>query len=197
MKKPICILALLTAAAESFAATAWVNASARQIWWHSKPEIIVVEGRKVSLPTDAALADSGWTAIEYDCHPTDAVLDYDAVPPIRCMTPAELEAREAQRQADQAAAEAAATLPATFPTGIAVTNEAGHWVEFIPDGTNVVCETLAIQISHSPLTPEQRNQMRQDAVATREAKRAEAKAAKKNGKLQDRIAALEALLGVE
>ena len=115
----------------------------------------------------------------------------------RLPTQEEIDAREAQRQADQAAAEAAATLPATFPTGIAVTNEAGHWVEFIPDGTNVVCETLAIQISHSPLTPEQRNQMRQDAVATREAKRAEAKAAKKNGKLQDRIAALEALLGVE
>lgn len=108
------------------------------------------------------------------------------------------DAAEAVAQAEAEEQQAAqASLPATFPTGISVTNEAGHWVEFIPDGTNVVAQTLAIQVSQSPLTPEQRNQMRQDAVAARSAKRSEAKAAKKNGKLQDRIAALEALLGVE
>lgn len=201
MKKiaAICIIA----AAQAYAGTAWVSVAERKVNWYQHPQIVQVEGRTVSLaptltPSSLAyLAAAGWTAIEYDCHPADAVLDYDAVPPIRCMTPAELDARESQRQADQAAAEAAATLPATFPTGIAVTNSAGHWVEFIPDGTNVVCETLAIQISHSPLTPEQRNQMRQDAVATREAKRAKAAAAKKSGQLQRRIEALEAMLGVE
>lgn len=125
-------------------------------------------------------------------------------------TPAMCEAagwREATAQeiadkaaADQAAAEQAAldaTLPATFATGIAVTNEAGHWVEFVPDGTNVVAQTLAIQVSQSPLTPEQREAMKAAALADRAAKLAEAKAAKKNGKLQDRIAALEALLGVD
>lgn len=112
-------------------------------------------------------------------------------------TPDRIAQEEAALEEQRAAAEAAATLPATFPTGIAVTNSAGHWVEFIPDGTNVVCETLAIQISQSPLTPEQRNQMRQDAVSAREAKRAEAAAAKKSGQLQRRIAALEAMLGVE
>lgn len=115
----------------------------------------------------------------------------------RLPTQEEIDARSAAQAEAEEQQAAQASLPATFPTGIAVTNEAGHWVEFIPDGTNVVCETLAIQISRSPLTPEQRNQMRRDAVATREAKRADAAAAKKSGQLQRRIAALEAMLGVE
>jgi len=101
----------------------------------------------------------------------------------------------------QAEAEAQAKLPQTFPTGIAVTNAAGHWVEFVPDGTNVVAQTLAIQVSQSPLTPEQREAMKAAALAEREAKRAKAKAAKAKGNgvpaLAERVAALEAMLGVE
>jgi len=100
-----------------------------------------------------------------------------------------------------AEAEAQAKLPQTFPTGIAVTNAAGHWVEFVPDGTNVVAQTLAIQVSQSPLTPEQREAMKAAALAEREAKRAKAKAAKAKGNgvpaLAERVAALEAMLGVE
>ena len=103
--------------------------------------------------------------------------------------------------AAQAAAEAAATLPAQFPTGIATTNAAGHWVEFVPDGTNVVAQTLAIQVSQSPLTQEQREAMKAAALADRAAKRAKAKAAKAKGggvpALAERIAALEALAGIE
>lgn len=176
MKKiaAICILA----AAQAYAGTAWVNVAERKVNWYRHPQIVQVEGRTISLaptltPSSLAyLAAAGWTAVEYDCHPTDAVLDYDAVPPIRCMTPAELEAREAQRQADQAAAEAAATLPATFTHGIAVTNSAGHWVKFVPDGTNAVSETLAIQISHSPPDPQTAAQMEADAIEAHEAKKA-------------------------
>lgn len=125
-------------------------------------------------------------------------------------TPAMCEAagwREATAQeiadkaaADQAAAEQAAldaTLPATFATGIAVTNEAGHWVEFVPDGTNVVAQTLAIQVSQSPLTPEQREAMKAAALAEREARKAAAREAKAHGNLQARIAALEALAGIK
>lgn len=96
-----------------------------------------------------------------------------------------------------AEAEAQAKLPQTFPTGIAVTNAAGHWVEFVPDGTNVVAQTLAIQVSQSPLTPEQREAMKAAALADREAKKAAASFAKKRGNLQERIAALEALQGIE
>ena len=120
---------------------------------------------------------------------------------IVAMTEAEIVARdEAEAQAAQeAAAEQAAqaSLPATFETGIAVTNSAGHWVQFVPDGTNVVAETLAIQVSQSPLTPAQHDAMLAAALASRATKRAEAKAAKKAGQLQRRIEALESLMGVE
>lgn len=176
MKKiaAICILA----AAQAYAGTAWVSVSERKINWYQHPQIVQVEGRTISLaptltPSSLAyLAAAGWTAVEYDCHPADAVLDYDATPPVRAMTQAELDARESQRQADQAAAEAAATLPATFTHGIAVTNSAGHWVKFVPDGTNVVAETIAIQISNSPLDPETAVQLEANARAAHEAKKA-------------------------
>ena len=111
MKKTLAILAVLLAA-QAYAGTAWVNVAERKVNWYQHPQIVQVEGRTVSLaptltPSSLAyLAAAGWTAIEYDCHPTDAVLDYDAVPPIRCMTPAELEAREAARLEAEAQAEA-------------------------------------------------------------------------------------------
>lgn len=116
-------------------------------------------------------------------------------------TPEELAAWAEVDAAAAAEAEAQATLPTTFPTGIAVTNAAGHWVEFIPDGTNVVAETLAIQISESPLDPETRNRLRAAAMAERATKKEAAKTAKAKGNgvhaLAERIAALEDLLEVE
>jgi len=115
----------------------------------------------------------------------------------REMTAGEIADMEAANAAAASNATAQASLPATFDTGVAVMNEAGHWVEFVPDGTNVVAETLAIQISNSPLDPETRKQLKADAIAARETKRNAAKDAKKNGNLQRRLAALEALLGVE
>lgn len=134
---------------------------------------------------------------------TNGQVTYNATPAMcaaagwRYATQAEIDAKASAEAAAQAEAEAQATLPQVFPTGIAVTNSAGHWVEFVPDGTNVVARTLAIQISQSPLTPEQREAMKAAAMAEREAKLAEAKAAKQKGNLQGRIAALEALLGVD
>ena len=202
MKKTLAILAVLLAA-QAYAETAWVNVGLRKVNKFQHPQTVIVEGRAVSLPavlTDSALAylaAAGWVAYEYDCPAADTLLDYDAVPPFRCMTAQELADREAARAAEQAAAEAAASLPAQFPTGIATTNAAGHWVEFVPDGTNVVAQTLAIQVSNSPLTPEQREAMKAAALADREAKKAAASFAKKRGNLQERIAALEALAGIE
>lgn len=115
----------------------------------------------------------------------------------REMTAGEIADMEASNATASSNAAAQATLPQTFETGVAVMNEAGHWVEFIPDGTNVVSETIAIQISNSPLDPETRNQMKLDAIAQREAKRQAAREAKAHGNLQQRIEALEALQGVE
>lgn len=177
MKKTVFALVLFAACA-ALAETAWVRRDPPHVEWFGKPSYIDVPGvgRVWNPPAEICLAN-GWEAFEYGGNPHDAVLDYEAEVAVRDMTQAELDAREAQRQADQAAAEAAATLPAPFPTGIAVTNSAGHWVKFVPDGTNVVAETLAIQISHSPLDPETAAQMEADAIAAHEAKKAANKSA--------------------
>jgi hypothetical protein len=205
MKKiaAICILA----AAQAYAGTAWVNVAARKVNWYQHPQIVQVEGRTVSLapvltPSALAyLAAAGWTAIECDCHPTDAVLDYDAVPPIRCMTPAELEAREAaEAQAAQEAAEQA-LLPRQEPTGIeapwivlldSTNRTVGIGVEATPAG-----DLITYQFHASPVDWKKVDANRAAARAARETKRADAAAAKKSGQLQRRIAALEAMLGVE
>lgn len=198
MKKiaAICILA----AAQAYAGTAWVNVAARKVNWYQHPQIVQVEDRTVSLapvltPSALAyLAAAGWTAIEYDCHPTDAVLDYDAVPPIRCMTPAELEAREAARAAAQAEAEAAATLPIQSATGFAVLDNDGHWVELEPTGDSL--PVIGVRVSNSPLTPEERAAMKAERKAAHDALKAAAKDKKLNDK--DKIALLmKAVFGVE
>ena len=75
--------------------------------------------------------------------------------------------------AAQAAAEAAAqaaeieALPRTFDTGIAVKDDAGHYVELVPEGQDVV----AVQISNSPLDPATRRAMKQAAVASERQRR--------------------------
>ncbi len=84
----------------------------------------------------------------------------------RLATEQEIAARAAADAAAASNEAALASLPATFQTGIAVTNSAGNWVEFVPDGTNVVASTLAVQISQSPLDPATRKAMRDAALAT-------------------------------
>ena len=199
MKKLLAILAILAAAQTAQAATCWMNTITQRILWDGRPSVVVVNGITYSgYPTDANLAAAGWVLKEYDDSPFEnRVWGWEPDAWVRAMTSEEISARDAADAAAQAEAEAQATLPATFPTGVAVTNDAGHWVEFLPDGTNVVCETIAIQISASPLDPATRNAMRQSAIASRESKKQAAKNAKSSGNLQDRIAALEALLGVE
>ena len=54
-----------------------------------------------------------------------------------------------------------------------------------------------MQISNSPLDPATREAMKAAALAEREAKKAAASFAKKRKNLQERIAALEALAGIE
>lgn len=106
---------------------------------------------------------------------------------------------EAQAQADAAAqaqadAEAAAqaTLPQVFETGIAVVDESGHHVELLPTGDGL--PVIGAQVSNSPLTKEQRDELKaamKDAVAAR---KAEAKAAKT---YKDKIDILmEAVFGI-
>jgi len=116
------------------------------------------------------------------------------------------DAAEASALAEQQAeAEAWERLPMMSPNGFAATNEAGHWVKFIPASTNEISETLAVQISHSPPDPVVAAQMERDAKAKWKAgKDAEAASAAKklaaiedagkNGKVNDRLYAIEAAL---
>lgn len=113
----------------------------------------------------------------------------------RLATEQEIAARAAADAAAASNEAALARLPATFQTGIAVTNSAGNWVEFVPDGTNVIAQTIAVQISASPLDPATRNAMKASALAAHKAKLDAAKAGI-HGQLQNRIENLERLLGV-
>lgn len=102
-------------------------------------------------------------------------------------TPAMCEAagwREASAQeiadkaaADQAAAEEAAAqaaLPQVFPNGIATTDADGHHIEHVVTGSNQ--PILGVQVSNSPLTQEQREELKAAAMAERLAR----KSARKN-----------------
>ena len=162
---------IMFAAASCFAYVVGPNGE----WAVNYPTELKTNGQVTYNPTPAMCAAAGW----------------------RYATQAEIDAKASAEAAAQAEAEAQATLPQVFPTGIAVTNAAGPWVEFVPDGTNVVAQTLAIQVSQSPLTPEQREAMKAAALAEREAKKAAAREAKARGQLQRRIEALEALEGIE
>ena len=199
MKKTLAILAVLLAAS-AYAETAWVNVGLRKVNKFQHPQTVIVEGRAVSLPavlTDSALAylaAAGWVAYEYSCAAADTILDYDAVPPFRCMTAQELADREAARAAEQAAAEAAATLPLQSATGFAVQDNDGHLIELEPTGDGL--PVIGVHISNSPLTPEERAVMKAERKAAHDALKAAAQDKKLNDK--DKIALLmKAVFGVE
>lgn len=199
MKKTLAILAVLLAAS-AYAETAWVNVGLRKINKFQHPQAVIVEGRTVSLPavlTDSALAylaAAGWVAYEYDCAATDTILDYDAVPPVRCMTAQELADREAARAAEQAEAEAAASLSLQSATGFAVQDSDGHWVELEPTGDGL--PVIGVQVSNSPLTPEERAAMKAERKAAHDALKAAAQDKKLNDKAKVALL-MKAVFGVE
>lgn len=88
----------------------------------------------------------------------------------RYATDAEIAAQALIAQEAAQAAEALAQLPAVFPTGIAVLDAEGHHIELIPDIESAV--VVPVQVSNSPLTPEQREAMKAAAKAQRDANKA-------------------------
>jgi hypothetical protein len=199
MKKTIAILAVLLAA-QTYAETAWVNVGLREINKFQHPQTVTVEGRTVSLPptltdsTLAYLAAAGWVAYEYDCAAADTILDYDAVPPFRCLTAQELADREAARAAEQAAAEAAASLPLQSATGFAVQDSDGHWIELEPTGDGL--PVIGVRVSNSPLTPEERAAMKAERKAAHDALKAAAQGKKLNDKAKVALL-MKAVFGME
>ena len=91
-------------------------------------------------------------------------------------TEEEIAVRDYTNALAQEQSEEMASLPAQFANGVAVTNSAGHWVKFIPDGTNAVAETIAIQISNSPPDPETAAQMEAEGLALHESKKSASRA---------------------
>ena len=195
MKKTLAILAVLLAV-QAYAETAWVNVGLRKVNKFQHPQVVIVEGRTVSLPptltdsTLAYLAAAGWVAYDYDCAAADTILDYDAVPPFRCMTAQELADREAARAAEQAAA----SLPLQSATGFAVQDSDGHWIELEPTGDGL--PIIGVQISNSPLTPEERAAMKAERKAARDALKAAAQDKKLNDKAKVALL-MRAVFGVE
>jgi hypothetical protein len=195
MKKIVPFALVVLFAAQAFAAVGWVRVDPPAVRWFAKPDYVDLDGIRHWTPTDAKCVEAGWVACEYGGNPADAVLDYSATPPLRDMTQDELDARAAAQAAAQAEAEAEANLPQVFPTGIAVIDENGHHVELLPTGDGL--PVIGAQVSNSPLTKDQRDELKAAMKAAVAARKAEAAAAKKSGKLQRRIEALEAMLGVE
>lgn len=116
---------------------------------------------------------------------------------IVAMTDAEIAARDAaEAQAAQDAAEEAAaqaSLPQTSETGYAVLDENGHWVELEPTGDGL--PVIGVQVSNSPLTPEERAAMKAERKAAKAAIKANAASAKNaNAKI---AALMEAVFGIK
>jgi len=63
-----------------------------------------------------------------------------------------------------------AALPFQAATGVAVLDEAGHWVLLEPTGDGL--PVIGMQVSNSPLTPEEKAAMKAERKAAHEAKRA-------------------------
>ena len=176
MKKILAFTLFALFAAQALAAVGWVRVDPPSVRWFGKPDFVDLDDVRHWSPTDAQCVEAGWVACEYGGNPADAVLDYSATPPLRDMTQEEMDARAAAEAAAQAEAEAQATMPQMSVTGYAAPNEAGHWVKFVPAGTNVVTEMLGIQISHSPPDPETAALLEADGLAAYSARKAAKKA---------------------
>lgn len=109
-------------------------------------------------------------------------------------SPERIAEEEAARATEQATAEAAASLPLKSATGFAVRDSDGHWVELEPTGDGL--PVIGVQISNSPLTPEERASMKAERKAAHDALKAAAQDKKLNDK--GKIALLmKAVFGVE
>jgi len=127
----------------------------------------------VAFPSDGTLESRGWLKVSVPaCDAKYWLRDGDAFSE---MSQEEKDAVDAA-EAEAAAAATLASLPQVFPTGIAVVDDEGHHIELVPDMEDAV--VVPVQVSNSPLTPEQRQAMKADAKAQRDAKKA-AKAALK------------------
>lgn len=193
--KKLAIIAALFAATQCLAASCWMDTVRQRILWDGRPASVTVNGLTYQSPSDERMAQAGWVQKTYDdCAFEDRVWGWEPEPFVRAMTEQELADREAARAAEQAAAEAAASLPLQSATGFAVQDSDGHWIELEPTGDGL--PVIGVQISNSPLTPEERAAMKAERKAAHDALKAASQGKKLNDK--DKIALLmKAVFGVD
>lgn len=122
MKKTALVLFLFLAAGPAFAATAWMDAAAREVHWF-RPGQVTLGGQAFSPPTDEQLAEA-FVVVEYPdgVERNDLVWGWAPEPFIRAMTQEELDARAAAEEEAAAQEAADAERPAEFENGIVVLN---------------------------------------------------------------------------
>ena len=191
MRKCVFVLAML-AACSAMAATAWMDAEKQQVSWF-RPDVCTAGGTTYAAPTDELLAKA-FIVVEYDdCAPEYRVVSWNP-PSVRAMTAQEIADYGAAAAAAQAEAEAYADPePAVFVPRVdgSVTNVVGVSQIFIDAQTGA-----AFGVDETG-SPEHTLAQKEAQNAKREALKAAASKAKKSGNLQQRIAALEDLLGIE
>ena len=155
-------------------AIAWFDVDRQRVYME-RPRAVAVGPQTFFNPNDEIISAAGLVAVEYDADipAGNRVIEWNP-PRIRSKTETEIAIEQAALDELATAREAAASLPATFANGVAVQDAAGHWVELVPDGSDVV----AVQVSNSPLSKAQHDEMKSAALAARESKKA-AKAALK------------------
>ena len=123
------------------------------IFHRTRPTRIEANGGVVTVASDAWLVDrEGWTYA----------------------TPERIAQEDAAELAVAEEAAAQAALPQVFATGIATMDADGHHIEHVVTGSNQ--PILGVQVSNSPLTQEQREELKAAAMAERLAR----KSARKN-----------------
>lgn len=195
MKRTAAILFILAAIAAQ-ARPVWVYPPTETVRWWAPPDAVVdANGQRWLDPTASKLTECGWHLCEIgNAAVNDCVVDFNATPTVRPMTDQELDAREAARLETEAQAEAAATLPIQSATGFAVLDNDGHWVELEPTGDGL--PVIGVQISNSPLTPEERAAMKAERKAARDALKEAAQDKKLNDKAKVALL-MRAVFGVE
>lgn len=199
--KKVLALAFLMSVVSAPAETCWVNAVLRTHRWSRPPAVLAPWGEYRDAPGDEFLARCNWFPYEVGCSSGDSVVDYAAVPPVRCLSEQELSDRAA---AELAAQEAAAAMAGPAPE---------IFVPALDDEGNLVgTARLVVRAATWELVPLTNSASPQRAwevqlaefkgkIGKSDARKDAIRAAKAKGNgvnaLDERVGALEAASGVE
>ena len=194
MRKLIAIVAILVAG-QALAATCWMDTINHRVNWVSRPDVVEMDGvRYTGYVPDEMLAAGGWVQVTYDdCDLRDRAWGWAPSPWARKMTTEEIAARDAADAAAQAKdAPYVDVRPAVYVPRFkgSLTNVVGLSQAFVDDDTD---EAVFADETGSPEHTQAEKQAQHDArKAARAAALAAVETAGKNGKVNDRLDAIEA-----